>query len=68
MGVVSQWLGRIGKMDNGQAAVFGVLANGTYVSPVEIRLYLPQKWTEDPTRCEKLEFQKNVASSRQKNI
>lgn len=68
VGVVHQWLGRIGKVDNGQMAVFGVLANGTFVSPVAFRLYLPQKWTEDPTRCEKLEFQNNVTSSRQKTI
>jgi SRSO17 transposase len=27
--VSRQWLGRIGKVDNGQVALFGALANGT---------------------------------------
>jgi hypothetical protein len=30
-----QWLGRLGKVDNGQVAVFGALANRRFVSPVK---------------------------------
>lgn len=52
-GVARQWLGRLGKVDNGQVAVFGVLANGRFAAPVDVRLYLPKPWTEDPKRCEK---------------
>jgi SRSO17 transposase len=51
-GVSRQWLGRLGKVDNGQVAVFGTLANGPYVTPVDVRLYLPQEWTNDSKRCE----------------
>jgi SRSO17 transposase len=42
----------LGKVDNGQVAVFGALANGPYVTPVDVRLYLPQEWTNDSKRCE----------------
>jgi SRSO17 transposase len=53
VGVSRQWLGRLGKVDNGQVAVFGALANGQYVAPVDVRLYLPEKWANDPKRCER---------------
>lgn len=52
VGVRRQWLGRLGKVDNGQVAVYGALANGRYVTPVDVRLYLPQEWANDPKRCE----------------
>lgn len=52
VGVSRQWLGRLGKVDNGQVGVFGALANGEKVCPVDARLYLPEEWTEDPGRCE----------------
>lgn len=53
VGVSRQWLGRLGKVDNGQVAVFGALANKQYVAPVDVRLYLPQVWVDDPTRCKR---------------
>ena len=53
VGVARQWLGRLGKVDNGQVAVYGVLAQDRFAVPVDVRLYLPKKWTEDPKRCEK---------------
>jgi len=53
VGVSRQWLGRLGKVDNGQIAVFGVLAKDRFAVPVDVRLYLPKKWTDDPSRCQK---------------
>lgn len=53
VGVSRQWLGRLGKADNGQVAVFGALANGQHVAPVDVRLYLPEEWAKDPTRCKR---------------
>jgi SRSO17 transposase len=53
VGVRRQWLGRLGKVDNGQVAVFGALANGQYVAPVDVRLYLPRDWVDEPKRCER---------------
>ena len=53
VGVARQWLGRLGKVDNGQVAVFAALAKGRYAAPIDVRLYLPEQWTDDPRRCEK---------------
>lgn len=51
VGVARQWLGRYGKVDNGQVGVFGVLSAGALLAPIDARLYLPRKWTSDPARC-----------------
>ena len=53
VGVARQWLGRLGKVDNGQVAVFGVVAKGRFATAIDTRLYLPEGWTKDAKRCEK---------------
>jgi len=53
VGVSRQWLGRLGKVDNGQVAVFGVLANGPFATPTDVRFYLPEEWAQDPQRCQR---------------
>ena len=50
-GVARQWSGRLGKVDNCQVAVFAVLSDGTSHTPVDMRLYLPGRWVDDPERC-----------------
>ena len=50
-GVLRQWLGNLGKVDNGQVGVFSALCNQGYATLVDARLYLPEKWTDDPKRC-----------------
>src|SRR5208282_5221754 len=52
VGVSRQWSGRLGKVDNCQVAVFGVLTDGQRHAPVDMRLYLPKRWVEDPARCD----------------
>jgi SRSO17 transposase len=52
VGVARQWTGRLGKVDNCQVAVFAVLSDGDRHTPVDVRLYLPKVWTDDPARCE----------------
>ena len=52
VGVARQWSGRLGKVDNCQQAVFGVLTDGQRHVPVDMRLYLPKSWVEDPARCD----------------
>jgi SRSO17 transposase len=52
VGVARQWSGRQGKVDNCQVAVFGVLTDGQRHAPVDMRLYLPKRWIDDPARCE----------------
>ena len=40
VGVSRQWLGRLGKVDNGQVAVFGALANGRFATPIDMHFYI----------------------------
>ncbi len=51
VGVSRQWNGRLGKVDNCQVAVFTALAKDHQVTPVDVRLYLPEEWTRDGGRC-----------------
>jgi SRSO17 transposase len=53
VGVARQYNGRLGKVENSQVAVFGVLCAGRRAVPVDARLYLPESWTTDPQRCRK---------------
>jgi SRSO17 transposase len=52
VGVARLWSGRLGKVDNCQVAVFGVLTDGQCHVPIDARLYLPKEWTEDAARCD----------------
>jgi len=51
VGVKRQYLGCIGKVDNGQVAVFTAFGTGQHCALVDCRLYLPDTWTDDPLRC-----------------
>ena len=55
VGVARQWSGRLGKVDNCQVAVFGVFSDGCRHAPVDMRLYLPKRWIDDPARCDAAE-------------
>ena len=50
-GVQRQYLGCVGKVDNGIVTVHIGVAKGSYQTLVEADLYLPQSWDEDRTRC-----------------
>lgn len=52
VGVARQWMGLEGKTDNCQVAVFAALARSKSVSLIDVELYLPNEWAQDPTRCE----------------
>lgn len=51
VGVCRQYLGSIGKVDNGQVAVFAALNQGNEVSMVNTRLFLPKVWVNNKKRC-----------------
>lgn len=53
VGVARQYLGSIGKVDNGQVGVFCALNQQDKVGLVDARLYLPTCWIEDKRRCKK---------------
>jgi SRSO17 transposase len=50
VGVQRQWLGRLGKVDNGQVGVFMAYASYHEHALVDVRLYLPQAWAKDRAR------------------
>ncbi|HEX3276174.1 MAG TPA: IS701 family transposase [Gemmatimonadales bacterium] len=50
VGVQRQWLGRLGKVDNGQVGVFMAYASYYEHALVDVRLYLPRAWATDRAR------------------
>jgi SRSO17 transposase len=50
-GVQRQYLGCVGKVDNGIVTVHVGVARGTFTALLDADLYLPRKWTEDRDRC-----------------
>jgi SRSO17 transposase len=50
VGVQRQWLGRLGKVDNGQVGVFMAYASPREHALVDVRLYLPKGWAKDRAR------------------
>lgn len=53
VGVTRQWLGNLGKLDNGQVGVFSVLCNQNQATLINTRLFLPEEWSKDQQRCRK---------------
>jgi SRSO17 transposase len=66
VGVARPWCGRLGKVDNCQVAVFAVLTDGARHTPVDRRLYLPQRWIDDPARCDRAEIPPEARTMRAK--
>ena len=48
--VGNQYLGCIGKNDNGQVAVTAALSAGEYYCPVQMELFMPKDWQDDAAR------------------
>jgi SRSO17 transposase len=51
VGVARQYCGALGKRANCQALVSLTLARDEVPVPVALRLFLPERWTDDPARC-----------------
>jgi SRSO17 transposase len=66
VGVARQWCGRLGKVDTCQVAVFAVLTDGARHTPIDMRLYLPQRWIDDPARCDLAEIPPEARTLRAK--
>ena len=60
VGVQRQWLGRLGKVDNGQVGVFMAYASHREHAPVDVRLYLPREWAVDRARRKRCGIPKAV--------
>jgi SRSO17 transposase len=52
-GVARQWLGRFGKVDNGQVGTFMAYVTRKEHVLVNAKLFIPQEWNDDPARCER---------------
>ncbi len=52
VGVSPQYCGNAGKICNSQVAVFGALSNGDFASMVDARLFLPESWCNNGSRCQ----------------
>jgi SRSO17 transposase len=51
VGVARQYSGTLGKVANCQVAVSCHYADTRFAWPVNVRLYLPESWTQDTARC-----------------
>lgn len=60
VGVQRQWLGRLGKVDNGQVGVFMAYASNHEHALVDVRLYLPKAWAKDRARRKRCGIPKAV--------
>ena len=54
-----QYIGSIGKNDNGQVAVTAALSAGDFYCPVEMELFMPQHWQDDEQRRTQAAIPKN---------
>jgi SRSO17 transposase len=54
------------KVDTCQVAVFAVLTDGARHTPVAMRLSLPQRWIDDPARCDLAEIPLEARTMRAK--
>ena len=53
VGVQRQWCGRLGKRENCQVATFLAYASRVEFALVDRRLFLPDVWIENKSRCDK---------------
>src|SRR6478736_5701412 len=60
VGVQRQWLGRLGKVDNGQVGVFMAYASHREHALVDVRLYLPKPWAKDRVRRKRCGIPRSV--------
>jgi SRSO17 transposase len=60
VGVARQWLGRLGKVDNGQVGVFLGYVSRQEHALVDLRLYLPKSWNKDKARRQECGVPKDV--------
>ncbi len=55
-----QYLGCIGKHDNGQVAVVAGLSHGKHYCPVDVALFMPESWQDDHQRKKKAKIPDHI--------
>jgi SRSO17 transposase len=51
VGIARQYIGRVGKVDNGQVGVYLTYASEHGQAFLDARLFIPEEWFDDPERC-----------------
>jgi len=51
VGIARQYIGNVGKVENGQVGVYLTYASERGQGFLDTRLYLPKEWLDDPRRC-----------------
>jgi SRSO17 transposase len=51
VGIARQYIGNVGKVENGQVGVYLTYASEQGQAFLDTRLYLPKEWLDDPGRC-----------------
>ena len=64
VGVTRQYSGTLGKVGNCQIGVSLNYATDEGCFPIDLQLYLPQSWTNDPARCRKARIPEEVTFKR----
>ena len=59
-GVQRQYLGCVGKVDNGIVSVHLAVAHGTFKALLDSKLFLPQSWDADRDRCREADIPDEV--------
>lgn len=60
VGIARQYLGSVGKVDNGQVGVYLTYASEDGSGFLNARLYVHKEWFEDPERCEEAGIPESV--------
>jgi len=60
VGVQRQWLGRLGKIDNGQVGIYLGYASRKDHALADVRLYFPKEWAKDRMRRKKCGVPKEI--------
>ncbi len=60
VGVQRQWLGRLGKIDNGQVGIYLGYVSRKDHALADVRLYLPKEWAQDRMRRKRCGVPKDV--------
>ena len=60
VGIARQYLGNVGKVDNGQVGVYLTYASEHGQAFLDMRLYIPEAWFDDPQRCREAGIPKGV--------
>jgi SRSO17 transposase len=66
VGVMRQYCGRLGKVENCQVGVFACLGRGERSALVDFRLFLPEQWAQDVQRCKKVKVPEEQRTHRTK--